>query len=36
MKTSYLMNFIQIIASNSSCSKHRNAQNVALLFVNIL
>ena len=30
------MNLIQIIASNSSCSKHRKAQNVTLLFVNNL
>ena len=36
MKTSYIMNFIQIIASNSSCSKHRKAQNVTLLFVSNL
>ena len=27
------MNLIQIIASNSSCSKHKKAQNVTLLFV---
>ena len=28
------MNFFQIIALNSSCFKHRKAQNVTLLFVN--
>ena len=28
-----MMNLIQIIASNSSCSKHRKAQNLTLLFV---
>ena len=36
MKTSYIMNFIQIIAFNLSCFKHRKAQNVTLLFVNNL
>ena len=36
MKTSYIMNFIQIIALNSSCFKHRKAQNVTLLFMNNL
>ena len=30
------MNLIQIIASNSSYSKHGKAQNVFLLFVNNL
>ena len=32
----HIMNLIQIIASNSSCSKHRKAQYVTLLFVNNL
>ena len=30
------MNLIQIIASTLSCSKHRKARNVTLLFVNNL
>ena len=34
MKTSFIMIFIQIIALNSGCFKHRKAQNVTLLFVN--
>ena len=32
----HIMNLVQIIASNSSCSKHRQAQNVTFLFVNNL
>ena len=28
------MNLVQIITTNSSCSKYRKAQNVTLLFVN--
>ena len=36
MKTSYIMNFIQIITLNSSCFKRRKTQNVTLLFVNNL
>ena len=34
--THHIMNLIQIIASNSSCSKHGKAQNLTLLFVNNL